>query len=813
MSADNSSDSRSSEDFASSGPKFFFLLLILLVGAFGNVILIITIGCNQKRSHSALYVFSINLAIINCVDCFFNMPVALTSTLAAAWNLGDGICRMNGFFMNLVMVETLLTLTFMALDRMMATKHTEKYGQIQSIPRIIIMIIYSWIQSLSFSIPMLFGAIPVKVYPDIYICMLSEKTSAVYTCVLILGCVLIPLIVTAIFFIIILKTNCSERSAVQNMLTQHQYSKDMEEPNLVKEMKGAKFAGVLFISWLLMEAPFLIYNLIRVLSYSDDLNLESKVNLNYNGYVDIVLLWINYGYVIVLPILALLWKKELWQNFKNFILCRKSNLIVDMMSTKDERQHNVKLENGKSDEKRNFKEEKLKEAFVNTSGFQVPVLFATSNGVHIQTFGASDDMSESEIMYDDVGIRAKKCDVLGSQGNLQQMEDDTSDYDSSNEIDPFSVSHPISSKNIKDVESVLQRRSNSHPEVRGSKSSVDRKNQDPQNSSVTTTSAVDSGLDISSGKTITNSTLRRALHEIVVEKRNKKDIGYVELKEGAIFDKETNNKTDQISECEQLSEHVPKGENMSLYNTDSAYPTESSNNKDVVHTINESGIHKEEETTDNKHERSEIDMSSVDDDSTQVMTSSIHSSTNSLQSLVQPSPKTKRKKKRQGRKGLSNPSNSAITKELNEPKPSPLRPPPRLKPLDRGHAQDAHKSRNNRVKNNSAQASIQKGAIYRKLSDPVSAGKEIYGSDQQHIGAQKLDPLILQKHNSKTSRGIPSNEMCNSDASDACVNSSEKGDTRVGDDVTTPSACTLVDIAKDLKKATVKRGFLDPPEN
>ena len=809
MSADNSSDSRSSDDFASSGPKFFFLLLILLVGAFGNVILIITIGCNQKRSHSALYVFSINLAIINCVDCFFNMPVALTSTLAAAWNLGDGICRMNGFFMNLVMVETLLTLTFMALDRMMATKHTEKYGQIQSIPRIIIMIIYSWIQSLSFSIPMLFGAIPVKVYPDIYICMLSEKTSAVYTCVLILGCVLIPLIVTAVFFIIILKTNCSERSAVQNMLTQHQYSKDMEEPNLVKEMKGAKFAGVLFMSWLLMEAPFLIYNLIRVLSYSDDLNLESKVNLNYSGYVDIVLLWINYGYVIVLPILALLWKKELWQNFKNFILCRKSNLIVDMMSTKDERQHNVKLENAKSEEKRNFKEEKLKEAFVNTSGFQVPVLFATSNGVHIQTFGASDDMSESEIMYDDVGIRAKKCDVLGSQGNLQQMEDDTSDYDSSNEIDPFSVSHPISSKNIKDVESVLQRRSNSHPEVRGSKSSVDRKNQDPKNSSVTTTSAVDSGLDISSGKTITNSTLRRALHEIVVEKRNKKDIGYVELKAGVDINKEPTNKPDKVSECKHLSEHVPKCENIN--------PKTSLNNTDDGHRVNESEIRKdmkEEEIFDNKHERNEKDMSSgVDDDSTQVMTNSIHSSTNSLQSLVQPSPKTKRKKKRQGRKGLSNPSNSALTKELNEPKPSPLRPPPRLKPLDRGLAQDAQKSRNNRVKNSSAQASIQKGAIYRKLSDPVSAGKEIYGSDQQHIGAQKLDPLILQKHNSKTSRGIPSNEMCNSDASDACVNSTERTDARVGDDVTTPSACTLVDIAKDLKKATMKREFLDPPEN
>jgi hypothetical protein len=85
---------------------------------------------------------------------------------------------------------------------------------------------------------------------------------------------------------------------------------------------------------------------------------------------------------------------------------------------------------------------------------------------------------------------------LGSQGNLHGYEYETSDYDSSNELDPFSVSHPISAKNLEGVHPGLQKRSSSHPEVGKSSKSVKRE-AGTSKVSIATTSAVDSGLDMS----------------------------------------------------------------------------------------------------------------------------------------------------------------------------------------------------------------------------------------------------------------------------------------------------------------------------
>jgi hypothetical protein len=100
-----------------------------------------------------------------------------------------------------------------------------------------------------------------------------------------------------------------------------------------------------------------------------------------------------------------------------------------------------------------------------------------------------------------------KCDVLGSQDFLNQC--DTSDYDSSNELDPFSVSHPVTSKTLKDSDETLQRRSNSHPEVR-------IKSDDTEKMSVTNSSAADSGVDISTSRTaVLTSTINTSKTNVI----------------------------------------------------------------------------------------------------------------------------------------------------------------------------------------------------------------------------------------------------------------------------------------------------------
>lgn len=381
----------------------------------------------------------------------------------------------------------------MTLDRMMATRHSDKYEQFQSMPRFIIMLIYTWVHSISFSAPLLVGAIDVDVYKNVQMCMMANNVSIIYTLIMALVCFLIPIIVSLIFFTLAIKVSCSEHS-IHAIRSQNQYSKDVQEPKLLKELNGAKYTGILLFLWIIMEVPYISAQLIRMFRYSDDLNISSSFQIPNTYPVDVSLVWIRFGFVLVLPILALLWKKELWQLFKNIILCRKSNLIVDLELKVENPPSREKLDLKYSDDKKHVKEEKMKEAFVHNSGFQVPVLFATSRGVHIQT--GSDEESD----YDEIKIRGRKCDVLGSQGNLQGYEYETSDYDSSNEMDPFSVSHPISARKSADVHPSLQKRSSSHPEVGKSN------NKGGKPASVTATSAADSGLDMSNNNSSTKDT-------------------------------------------------------------------------------------------------------------------------------------------------------------------------------------------------------------------------------------------------------------------------------------------------------------------
>ncbi|XP_062620591.1 uncharacterized protein LOC134282166 isoform X1 [Saccostrea cucullata] len=493
MAASNSSSLENGTSTGTNSPaeentaKLVFLVIFMVVGLLGNVVLIVTIGCSKRQRTSALQLFSLNLAFVNCLDCLFNMSFALITAIGSvSWSSEDFLCRLNSFFMNLTWVETILGLMFMTLDRMMATRHSDKYEQFQSIPRFIIMLIYTWVHSVAFSVPLLFGSIEVDVHENVKLCMMANNVSIIYTLIITLVCFFIPISVSIIFFSLAMKVTCSEHAK----RSQNQYSKEESEPKLLRELKGAKYTGILLFLWIILEVPYISSQLIRMFRYSEDLNINSSFEIPNSYTVDVSLVWFRFGFVIILPILALFCKKELWQLFKNIILCRKSNLIVDLEIKVENPPRHEKLELKYTDDKKQGKEEKMKESFVHNSGFQVPVLFATSQGVHIQT--GSDEESD----YDDIKIRGRKCDVLGSQGNLQGFEYETSDYDSSNELDPFSISHPISAKKSEEIHPSLQKRSSSQPEVRKTTKS-EKRNVTVSKVSIASTAAADSGLEMS----------------------------------------------------------------------------------------------------------------------------------------------------------------------------------------------------------------------------------------------------------------------------------------------------------------------------
>ncbi|KAL4232376.1 hypothetical protein ACF0H5_009944 [Mactra antiquata] len=320
-----------------------------------------------------------------------------------------------------------------------------------------------------------------------------------------------------IFFIKIIRTGYKERFNIRHIISQHNYNEETsQEPRIKREIRNTNITGTLCVAWLFLEGPHVVTSYLHQFKNSIELNRAADEDLEYVWYVDLVLLWLRFSYTLALPITCFTWSKDLWKCFKDMILCRKNNSIIDESFKKGD-SDSLKLERKIREEKLKIKENMaaMKEQRV----FQVPVLFANSNGVHIQTFG-NDECSNDEDDDDDVdeslktpkngGLRGKKCDVIGSRDNLH-CEEDTSDYDSGNEQDPFSVSHPISVRQIREP-LTERKRSLSEPKVNSDTVQPLTQNGKISNHTVGSTSEGDSGLDLSTSVLTKSNNSRNVFH-------------------------------------------------------------------------------------------------------------------------------------------------------------------------------------------------------------------------------------------------------------------------------------------------------------
>ncbi|KAK3598673.1 hypothetical protein CHS0354_006345 [Potamilus streckersoni] len=475
-------------------PRTTILAALLLFGFLGNLSLVVTICHNKRLRSTAFYILTVNIAVTNIMECVFNMTFLLSTNIVNTWHHEDIVCHMNSFFIHLVGIETLLSVTSLTTDRMLAVKYLGRYDKFIASPRYYIILIYTWVQTLGFCIPLAIGVVPSNVYNYIYFCIISKGSSIVYSGFTSLFCFIFPIILLIIFNIIIIRIGLKERYVVRVLLTKNNYTNDAshEEPRIWKEIHFSKLSGLLFIAWILLHGPMTITSFIKQFQYSSELKSLTPEQVAYTWHIDLVLLWLRFLYTIVLPVSAYLWNKELWQSVKDVFLCHKNNAIEDgSLKTLtydgkvDEYEKKIKEEKKKKDQ------ENLKEVLTSKNNkFEVPVLFATSHGVLLQT--RRSDFSSSDIFHDGHNdLYGKKCDVFGSRDF--QNQDDTSDYDSGNEQDPFSVSQPISAKNLRNTQLSSDQRSASNPDVRelGSEKHC--------STNVSGTSAADSGLDLTQG--------------------------------------------------------------------------------------------------------------------------------------------------------------------------------------------------------------------------------------------------------------------------------------------------------------------------
>ena len=641
-----------------TSPRIAFLSFFLLFGVFGNVCLIVTICHSRRFRTTTFYIFIINLAVVNLCECFLNMTILMTTSIANTWAHGDIPCRLNAFFIHIVCIETLLSLTILTTDRMVAVKFREKYEHVISLARFTLVISLSWIQSFAFSLPITVGAVPVAVEENIHYCALDRGAAVAYCAFLTILCYVGPLVLCICFFISIVKTWYKDRFAVRALLAQNNYDENgKEEPRIRREILYSNLSATVCVSWLILEGPYVATFIFKLFQSSVELNGATDENSAYAWHVDLVLLFLKFSYVLVLPTAAFAWLKELRKELRDIVLCRKNNAVTDE-SLKQSKVEVQRLKSSPEDE--NGKESLSKSTkHKENRVFQVPVLFATSRGVHIKkpTKTESGELDKTNLNGEILGM---KCDVLGSKENLNAIGDDTSDYDSGNEMDPFSVSHPVSVKQLTKYNSLSeQHRSNSQPEVRG------RSNKGKfSNNTVGSTSAGDSGLDLRSEF---NSLPRPSLESTKEHSTSSLDAVAINAITSESIKTKSNSNTDKnddkiktefqrTTEIEVTDEIKSIAENQSISKTDGVSNSAILNDTTVVTNTSH-------DYDDNEYKQ----QGTIEE-------SSCHKGQDSHVPAIQQRKKKKRKQKPEDLRSISS-NDCASSPKL------PLRPPPRLAPI------------------------------------------------------------------------------------------------------------------------------------
>ncbi|KAL8567966.1 hypothetical protein ACOMHN_029141 [Nucella lapillus] len=428
-------------------PRMVFLALIMLLACGVNVLLLFAFVHNKKARQSVQSVAVINLAAVCLGDCVLNMSLVMGSLSAGQdWTFSEPLCKWHSFVMSLVLVETSLLITVLVCDRFLAVRYLEKYDSLISSVRLIIVLVFTWVQSLAFSFPYFLDTVKTTFQLNLHTCSVSDETSLVFICMASVLCFLAPALINVVMFIRICHLSYRQKQEVKMIMTKNHYCDQVkQEPPIWKEMCTVKYVAVLCFLWFLLEIPYVITTYIQQYRLSSELSFS----VDYPWGVDVAFMWMRFSFSALFPCVTFVWRKDLWHCCKEHLVCHRSNSVLDIKVTVDPTAKPasrlkhvppaVKVPS-KSKER-----DQPRAEVPNLLSFNVPVLFATSDGIHIET--PHSDVSEAE----DADIRdhkpkGRQLDITSHTGDHDHLPGETSDYDSEEE---YYSSQPLSTRHIR----------------------------------------------------------------------------------------------------------------------------------------------------------------------------------------------------------------------------------------------------------------------------------------------------------------------------------------------------------------------------
>lgn len=187
--------------------------LIILAGLLGNTLILVSLY-RFTCLHTKTNVFVLNLAIADLFLAVFAMPFTLISSIKYDWIFGTAMCQILGVLNSIFCEASIMTLTFVSIERFVAIVYPLKYETLITTKRVKVVIGYIWLQAvLCASSTFIFSEFTFLKFESI--CTVDWGRSIAYTLVFVIIFLYVPFLITAVLYCVILKTAIKQRRRIE----------------------------------------------------------------------------------------------------------------------------------------------------------------------------------------------------------------------------------------------------------------------------------------------------------------------------------------------------------------------------------------------------------------------------------------------------------------------------------------------------------------------------------------------------------------------------------------------------------------------
>ncbi|XP_038068905.1 probable G-protein coupled receptor [Patiria miniata] len=150
-------DTGSSEELSAGEIVSVVVMILVDIGSVVGNLLVITIIAKTPQLRNLTHGFVLNLCILDLLCAFIVMPISIVSTITMEWRLGDAYCKANGFFNAFFAFSSILTLSFISVERYYSIARPMDHAANLTPTKGIVLVVYIWLQSGLLALPPLVG--------------------------------------------------------------------------------------------------------------------------------------------------------------------------------------------------------------------------------------------------------------------------------------------------------------------------------------------------------------------------------------------------------------------------------------------------------------------------------------------------------------------------------------------------------------------------------------------------------------------------------------------------------------------------------